>query len=104
MRRTESNLFNLGEIVLCILVQGELSNLSKWEFKVWPDVSKIEDIDFLCLPELLGLFWCHCLNFDRPFWVVAFFDSFVKIFLRVIWGIVCGVFLSDELSSLQGLH
>ena len=60
----ERNLLNLGKVVLCVLVQRELANLSERELLVRPDVCQIKDVDLLLLPELLGLLGGHCLELD----------------------------------------
>ena len=50
MGGVESNLLDLGEVVLCVLVEEELSDLAERELLVGPDVGQVEDVDPLLLP------------------------------------------------------
>lgn len=100
----EADLFDLGEVVGGVFVELEFADFAEREFGVWPDVGEVEDVDLLGLPELLCLLWCHGLDFECPFWEIAFGDGLVEVFLRVVWGVVGRVFLGDELDALLGLH
>ena len=100
----ESDLLNLGEVVLGVLVQLENTDLAERELLVWPDVGQVEDVDALLLPKLFSLLGCHRLELDSPRWVVALLDSVEKVLLRVIWRFICGLFLGDEFGALARLH
>ena len=102
--RTERNLLDLCEVVDGVLVENELTNLAARKLLLRPNMGKIEDIDLLLLPNLFGLLRSHGLDLNSPLWVVSTLDSFVEILLGVVWGIIGRILLSDELSSLLGLH
>lgn len=63
---TESNLLNLGEIVLGILVQRDLPNSPERVIAVRPDMSQVKDVDSFLFPSLLRLFLGHGLDLHRP--------------------------------------
>ena len=48
--RVEGYLLDFGEVVLGILIEGELANFAEGELLVWPDVGEVEDVDLLLLP------------------------------------------------------
>jgi hypothetical protein len=50
-------LFDLGKIVLYILIRNELAGWAERELAVWPDFGEVEDI----VAELLCLARHHCL-------------------------------------------
>ena len=102
--RVEGGLFDLGEVVPCILVQLEDTNLTKRELLLWPDVGQVEDVDLLLLPQFFGFFGRHGLPGDGPRRVFLALDGVVQVFLGEVRGVVCGVFLSDELGALVGFH
>lgn len=104
MGRIEGNLLNLCVIVHRILIEEELSNLAERELLLWPNVSKIEDIDLLLCPHLLSLLCCHGLNADIPPGEVTFIDREVEILLRVIWALGRCVLVREELDALLGLE
>jgi hypothetical protein len=62
MRRRESSLLNLGEVVLRVLVEDELSDRAERELGVWPDLGEIKNV----VPEFLSLLWCHSLHVNSP--------------------------------------
>jgi hypothetical protein len=62
MRRRESSLLNLGEVVLRVLVEDELSERAEWELGVWPDLGEIKNV----VAEFLSLIWCHSLHINCP--------------------------------------
>ena len=66
MRWVIGSLFDLGEIIDSIGVESELSDLANGELFMRPDVSHIEDVDLLLLPEILGFFGRHCLETNGP--------------------------------------
>lgn len=85
MRWAESDLLNLGEIILHVLIQTELSNLAERKLALGPAVSKIKDVDLLSLPQLLGLLWGHGLHTQIPLRKLVTFDGLVEILLICIW-------------------
>jgi len=62
VRRRESSLFDLCEVVLRVLVENQSTDGAEWELGVWPDLGEIKDI----VAEFLSLFRSHSLNVDRP--------------------------------------
>lgn len=53
----ESNLFNLSEVVLGVLVEHEFPKLAEREVLLRPDLGEVKDI----VTEFLCLFWSHSL-------------------------------------------
>lgn len=102
--RVESDLLDLGKVVLHVLVQEELANLAERELLLRPDVSQVEDVDALLLPELLSLLGGHGLPADVPARVVLALNSVVEILLRVVGAVVRRVRLGHERSALLALH
>ena len=102
--RVEGCLFDLGEVVPCILVELEDTNLTKRELLLWPDVGQVKDVDLLLLPQLLGFFGRHGLPRNGPRRVFLALNGVEQVFLGEVWRIICGFFLSDELGALIGLH
>jgi hypothetical protein len=51
MRRRESSLFNLGEIIFGVLIEDEFSDRAERELGVWPDLGEIKNViaEFLSL-------------------------------------------------------
>lgn len=103
VRRVKSNLLNLREVVLGVLVQEELSDLAELELVLGPDVGHVENVNLLLLPQLLGLLRRHGLDADIPTGVVALLNSLIQILGRVVGRVVGRVFLGDESSALLGL-
>jgi hypothetical protein len=102
--RVESNLLNLGKVVLDILIQEELSNLAEGELLLGPDVGQVEDVNLLLLPKVLGLLGSHGLNHDIPSRELAVLNGVVQILLVSVGGIVGRLLLGDETSTLLGLE
>jgi len=102
--RVESNLLDLGEVVLHVLVQEKLSDLAERELLLGPDVSQVEDVDPLLLPEVLGLLGGHGLPADVPTRVVLALNGVVKVLLRVVGAVVGGILLGNEGGALLALH
>src|SRR5690242_2344370 len=100
MRRVESNLLNLREVILRVLVQDELSDLTQLELILWPDVCQVEHIDLLLLPQLLGLLGSHGLNADVPAWIFTLLDSLVQVLRRIVRRVVGRIFLGNEAGAL----
>lgn len=100
----KGDLLDLGEVVLDILVQVELSDLAAWKLLLRPDVSQVKDVDLLLLPQVLGLLRGHGLDFQVPSRVVALLDGVEKIFLVSIGRVAVGLGLRNEASALLGLH
>ena len=85
VRWAESDLLDLGEVVDGVLIESELTDLAERELLLWPNVSQVEDVDLLLLPEFLGLLRCHGLNLDTPLGELATLDGLVQVLLRVVW-------------------
>jgi hypothetical protein len=102
--RVEGDLLNLGEVVLDVLVQEELSDLAERELTLRPDVGEIEDVDLLVLPEVLGLLGGHGLDLDVPSREVTLLNGVVQILLMSIGRVVVGVLLGDEACTLLRLE
>jgi len=101
---TEGGLLNFGKVILCVLIQDDLTNLSQWELGLWPDVGQVEDIDLLLLPKLLGLLRRHGLDVHGPTWKVSIFNGVVEILLRVVWRVIHGFLLRDPFNTLVGFE
>jgi len=102
--RVECDLLDLGKVVLGVLIEEELSNLAQRELLVRPDVSQVEDVDPLLLPQVLSLLGSHGLEADVPAREVASLDGVVKILLGVVGAVVGRVLLGDERGALLALH
>lgn len=100
----ESNLLDLGEVVLDVLVEEKLADLAERELLLRPDVGQVEDVDLLLLPELLSLLRGHGLEADVPARVVASLNGIEQVLLGVIRAVVGGVLLCDERVALLALH
>lgn len=70
VRRCECDLFDFGEVVVGIAVQGHLADWLQWEFLLWPNLGDVEWIEF----DLLGLFFRHDLNLQCPRWEFTLCD------------------------------
>jgi hypothetical protein len=81
VRRGKGSLFNLGEIVLGVLVEYELPNRAKRVFSMRPDFGKVEDV----VAEILSLLRGHGLDIHGPGGEFASLDSFEKSLGRVVW-------------------
>jgi hypothetical protein len=81
----EGSLLNLGEVILRVLIQDELSNRTKGELCVRPDLGEIEDVP----AEVLGLLWGHRLDVDSPGRVIARLDGVVKGFDTILRILSC---------------
>jgi len=97
VRWRESDLFDLGKVVGGVLVQDELTDLAEGILALWPDMSKIKNVDLVLFPSLFSLLRSHGLNFQIPFGVVAFLNGLIEILGGMIRAVVCRVFLSEEL-------
>ena len=84
MRRVESYLLNLREIVDSVFVQDKFANLTERELLLGPNVGKIEDVDALLLPKILGLLRGHGLPGTSPRGVITLFNTFVQVLLREV--------------------
>lgn len=104
MRWVEGYLLDLGEVVLGVLVQGELSDLAERELALGPDVRQVEDVDALVLPDILGLLGRHGLDLDVPAREVALLDRLVQILSREVGTVVERVLLGDEVCALLRLE
>jgi len=57
MRRRESRLLDLSEVVLGVLVENNLPKRTKGELSVRPDLGEVKDV----VAEFFSLFWSHSL-------------------------------------------
>ena len=71
VRGGESGLFNLREVVLRILVQGEAAKSPQRHLLLGPDFGEVEDVP----TELLGLFGAQDLHVAGPGGVLAALDG-----------------------------
>ena len=53
-----NHLLNLGEVILRVLIEDELSNWAERELREWPDLGEVENI----VVEFLSLLWHHSLQ------------------------------------------
>jgi hypothetical protein len=67
-------------------------------------VCKIEDVDLLVLPQVLGLLGGHGLDLDVPTRELAVLNGVVQILLVSIGGVVVGILLGDEACTLLRLE
>jgi hypothetical protein len=104
MSWVKGNLLNLREVVPDVLIQDELSNLSKRELVLRPNMCQVKDVDTLLLPNFLGLLSGHGLNLNIPAREITLLNRTVKILCRVVRAVVCGVFLGDETGALLRLE
>jgi hypothetical protein len=102
--RVESDLLDLGKVVLGVLVQEELADLAERELLLGPDVGQVEDVDALLLPQVFGLLGGHGLPADVPAREVLALDGVVQVLLRVVGAVVGGVLLGHERGALLALH
>jgi len=70
VRRRESGLLDLGEVVLRILIKDELADGLEWIIFVGPDLGKIENV----VSEFLSLLGRHGLDVDGPAGFLATVD------------------------------
>ena len=104
MRWVESNLLNFGKVIAGVLIEHEFANSAKRELLLWPDMSQVKDVNPLFLPELFSFLGCHGLDVDGPLGIVPLLDGFIEILLGIVWRVVGGVVLGDELDALLRLH
>lgn len=101
MGGSESDLLDLGVVVLDILVQCELSDLAERELLLWPDLGQIKDVE----AEFLGFFWGHDLDIDGPRWEFALLDVLKQVLSAVVWVLRCklaGFLVREGLDALVG--
>lgn len=103
VRRRESNLLNLGEVVLDVSVQGELAEWSQRHVLLGPDLGQIEDVP----AELLSLLRGQDLDVDSPARVLALLNGLEKILgvpVRVLGSHLAGLLVGEGLVALVGLE
>ena len=103
MRGRESNLLDLGKVVLDVLVQCHLAEGSERHFLLRPDFREVKDIP----AELFGLLGRQHLYEDAPRGVVAILDGVEKVLSVPIGVLRCqlGGFVTVEgLAALVGLQ
>lgn len=103
MRRRKGNLFNLGEVVLGILVESELAKLPEGHVFLRPDLGQVKNVP----AELLGFLRCKHLNIDGPAGILSLLDGLKKILcvpVRVISRHLMGFFACESLDALIGLE
>lgn len=96
-------MLDLGEVVLRVLVEGELAEWSQWDLLLWPDLGQVEDVP----AELLGLLRREDLNVDGPRWVVALLDSLKEVLGMPVWVVtskLAGLLVVQGLDALVGLQ
>jgi hypothetical protein len=103
MSRVECDLLNLCEVVLGVLIEEELSNLTERELVLRPNVGHIEHINLLLFPYFFSLFRCHGLEHNVPTREVTLLDGLVKVLGGVVRTIVERILLRDESSALPAL-
>ena len=101
MRRRESRLLDLGEVVLGVLIENDLPELAEREVLVRPDFGEVKDV----VTELLGLFRRHSLlggdtmsktknscsrlrrtyDVDGPARILLIFDRLEEALDSVLW-------------------
>jgi len=96
MGRREGGLFDLGEVVLGILVENKLSDGSERVLAVGPDFGEIENV----VSEFLRLVGGHSLNIDLPGGGFSRLDG-LKQGLSTMVGVLSGDFGSG--GSIEGL-
>lgn len=102
MRWRECHLFDLGEVVLGILIENQLAYRSERVLLVWPNLGQIEDR----VLELLGLFDRHRLDVKCPGGVLAALDSLEQVLGRPVRVFTCNfdrLLLGEELRWLIAL-
>src|SRR5438552_4154189 len=90
MRGRESCLFDFGEIIDGILVEGHFTESAKRDFTMRPDFCQVKDIP----TEFLGLFRGEDLDVTCPRWEIARLDLVEEILGGVI-GVVSREFASS---------
>lgn len=99
----EGNLLDLGEVVLGVLVQGELAEGAEWDVLLGPDLGQVEDVP----AELLGLLGGEDLDIDGPAWVFTLLDRLEEILGVPVWvlaGELTGLLVVEGLVALVGLE
>jgi hypothetical protein len=104
MSWVECDLLNLGEVVLGVLVQGELSDLAERELVLRPDVCQVKDVDTLVLPNLLSLLSRHGLDLDVPAWEVTLLNGLIQVLGGEVWSVAERILLCDEVGALLRLE
>ena len=97
----ESNLLDLGVVVLNVLVQCPLSDLAERELLLWPNLGQVEDVE----AELLGFLGRHNLDVDGPGWVVTLLDGLKEVLGVVVWVLrrqLAGLLIVEGLDTLVG--
>lgn len=80
VRWGESSLLNLGEVVLRVLVQGQLTESSHWVVLVGPDLGQVKHREW----SLLGLLGGHGLDVTSPGWEVTLGNVDKQVLLSVV--------------------
>ena len=98
----EGDLFDLGEVVLAVAVQGEFAEAAEGHLLLRPDLGQVEDVP----AELLGLLGGEHLEVAGPGGRVAVLDAVEQILgvpVRVFGGHVGGFGVGEGLAALIGL-
>lgn len=103
VRRRESSLLGLGEVVVNVLVESELAESSQREVSVGPDLGEVKDGPL----ELLSLLGGADLDVTSPRGEVLLLNVLDKILLGVV-GVGAaedaGLVVGEVLDALVGLH
>jgi hypothetical protein len=89
MRGREGSLFDLGKVVLWVLVEDKFTERPEWVLLVRPNFGQVKNV----VTEILGLLRCHRLDEDIPRREMLALDSFEEALNTVLW------VLSSELDS-----
>ena len=103
VRWRESRLLDLGEVVLGVLVEGELAETTQGHLGLGPDLGQIEDVP----AELLSLLRAQGLNVDGPGGVFAALDGVEQVLgvpVGVLRGQTTGLLVVHGLVALIGLQ
>ena len=98
----ESDLFDLGEVVLAVAIQGEFAKAAEGHLLLRPDLGDVEDVP----AEFLGLFRGEHLEVAGPGRGVAVLDTVEEILgvpVGVCGGHVAGFGVGEGLATLIGL-
>ena len=94
VRGRESRLLDLGEVVLGVLVEGELAEATQGHLSLGPDLGQVEDVP----AELLSLLRAQGLDVDGPRGVLAALDG-----VEQVLGVPVGV-LRSQTAGLLIVH
>ncbi len=94
-------MFDFGEVVLWIAIEGEFAEAAEWNVLLGPDLCEVEDVP----AEFLGLFGGEDLQVAGPAWVLAVLDGVEEVLGVPVWvfrGHVAGFAVREGLAALVG--